>query len=131
MSFDSISLSRLLFNFLLNLRLGWTFFHMKEIVSVSISSILRCFLGRNAPTPGEFIGVNMLLYDIRDVGCRFYTFVWTLTYSIESLAKAGKELVVFDRPNPLGRKVEGCPLNFDTGLVGKLLPGQIFTIPQR
>jgi uncharacterized protein YbbC (DUF1343 family) len=60
---------------------------------------------RKAPTPDELSGVDMLLYDIQDVGCRFYTFIWTLTYSIESLAKAGKELVVFDRPNPLGRKV--------------------------
>jgi uncharacterized protein YbbC (DUF1343 family) len=47
----------------------------------------------------------MLLYDIQDVGCRFYTFIWTLTMTIESLAKAGSTLVVFDRPNPLGRKV--------------------------
>lgn len=47
----------------------------------------------------------MLLYDIQDVGCRFYTFIWTLTYTIESLSKAGTQLIVFDRPNPLGRKV--------------------------
>lgn len=86
---------------------------------------------RKAPTPGQLVGIDMLLYDIQDVGCRFYTFIWTLTYTIEVISKAGVELVIFDRPNPLGRKVEGCPLNFDTGLVGRLLPGQTFTIPQR
>jgi uncharacterized protein YbbC (DUF1343 family) len=47
----------------------------------------------------------MLLYDIQDVGCRFYTFIWTLTYTIESLYQAKVPLVIFDRPNPLGRKV--------------------------
>jgi uncharacterized protein YbbC (DUF1343 family) len=45
---------------------------------------------RKAPAPDELVGIDMLLYDIQDVGCRFYTFIWTLTYSIESLAKAGK-----------------------------------------
>ncbi len=45
---------------------------------------------RKAPAPDELVGVDMLLYDIQDVGCRFYTFIWTLTYSIESLVKAGK-----------------------------------------
>jgi uncharacterized protein YbbC (DUF1343 family) len=45
---------------------------------------------RKAPAADELVGVDMLLYDIQDVGCRFYTFIWTLTYSIESLAKAGK-----------------------------------------
>jgi len=86
---------------------------------------------RKAPTPGELVGIDMFLYDIQDVGTRFYTFIWTLTYTIESLNKAGVDLVVFDRPNPLGRKIEGCPLNFDSGLVGRLLTGQTFTIPQR
>ncbi len=41
------------------------------------------------------------------------------------------EVVIFDRPNPIGRKVEGCPLKMDAGLIGRLLPGQTFTVPQR
>lgn len=86
---------------------------------------------RKAPTTTQLSGVDLLLYDIQDVGCRFYTFIWTLTYTVEVMSTTNTELVVFDRPNPLGRKVEGCPLNFDVGLVGRLLPGQTFTIPQR
>ena len=39
--------------------------------------------------------------------------------------------MIFDRPNPLGRKVEGCPLTFDADLVGRLLPGQTISIPLR
>lgn len=60
---------------------------------------------RKAPTPAQLVGVDILVYDIQDVGCRFYTFIWTLTYAIESLSKSSAQLVVFDRPNPLGRKV--------------------------
>ena len=57
--------------------------------------------------------------------------MWTLTYTIEVCAENRVEVVIFDRPNPLGRKVEGCPNKIDAGLVGRLLPGQSFSIPQR
>lgn len=55
---------------------------------------------------------DTLVYDIADVGCRYYTFLTTLRYCIEDCAAAGKRLVVLDRPNPLGDRVEGssdCP----------------------
>lgn len=50
---------------------------------------------------------DTLVYDIADVGCRYYTFVSTLRYCLEDCAAAGKRLVVLDRPNPLGDWVEG------------------------
>ena len=50
---------------------------------------------------------DTLVYDIADVGCRYYTFISTLRYCIEDCAAAGKRLVVLDRPNPLGDRVEG------------------------
>ncbi len=50
---------------------------------------------------------DTLVYDIADVGCRYYTFISTLRYCIEDCAAAGKRLVVLDRPNPLGNWVEG------------------------
>jgi uncharacterized protein YbbC (DUF1343 family) len=50
---------------------------------------------------------DTLVYDIADVGCRYYTFLSTLRYCIEDCAAAGKRLVVLDRPNPLGDRVEG------------------------
>lgn len=50
---------------------------------------------------------DTLVYDIADVGCRYYTFISTLRYCIEDCAAAGKRLVVLDRPNPLGNKVSG------------------------
>lgn len=50
---------------------------------------------------------DTLVYDIADVGCRYYTFISSLRYCIEDCAAAGKRLVVLDRPNPLGNWVEG------------------------
>lgn len=50
---------------------------------------------------------DTLVYDLQDVGCRYYTFLTTLRYLIEDCAKQNKRLVVLDRPNPLGDRVEG------------------------
>ncbi|MEQ7051188.1 DUF1343 domain-containing protein [Paenibacillaceae sp. P-4] len=52
--------------------------------------------------------VDMVVYDIQDVGARYYTFIYTMLYALEDCAKAGKEFVVLDRINPLdGMTVEG------------------------
>ena len=56
---------------------------------------------------------DTLVYDIADVGCRYYTFISTLRYCIADCAAAGKRLVVLDRPNPLGDRVEGGLLDMD------------------
>ncbi len=50
---------------------------------------------------------DTLVYDIQDVGCRYYTFISTLKNVMADCAKAGKRLVVLDRGNPLGGRVEG------------------------
>lgn len=52
--------------------------------------------------------VDMVVYDIQDVGTRYYTFIYTMLYALEDCAKAGKPFVVLDRVNPLdGATVEG------------------------
>lgn len=58
-------------------------------------------------SPETLSKLDTLVYDIADVGCRYYTFLSTLRYCIEDCAAAGKRLVVLDRPNPLGDRVEG------------------------
>ena len=50
---------------------------------------------------------DTLVYDIADVGCRYYTFISTLYGCMTDCAAAGKRLVILDRPNPLGDRVEG------------------------
>ena len=53
---------------------------------------------------------DTLVYDIQDVGCRYYTFISTLKIALEDCAANGKRLIVLDRPDPLGSAVEGCAL---------------------
>lgn len=54
------------------------------------------------PTPASLEDVDTIVFDIQDVGVRFYTYETTLGYFLESAARAGKRIVVLDRPNPLG-----------------------------
>ncbi|MFC5401294.1 exo-beta-N-acetylmuramidase NamZ domain-containing protein [Cohnella soli] len=59
-------------------------------------------------TPEMLDLVDLIVYDIQDVGVRYYTFIYTMLYALEDCAKAGKEFVVLDRINPLdGVTVEG------------------------
>ena len=51
--------------------------------------------------------VDMVVYDIQDVGTRYYTYLYTMLYALEDCARAGKEFVILDRVNPLGDRVEG------------------------
>ena len=59
---------------------------------------------------GTLSRFDTLIYDIGDVGCRYYTFISSLLYCMEDCARAGKHLTVLDRPNPLGDRVEGSLL---------------------
>ena len=61
------------------------------------------------PTPEMLEGVDVMVYDIQDVGVRSYTFISTLGLVMEACAAKGIEVMVLDRPNPLGgNKIEGC-----------------------
>jgi uncharacterized protein YbbC (DUF1343 family) len=53
---------------------------------------------------------DVLLVDLQDLGCRIYTFITTLRYVLEGAARRGKAVWVLDRPNPVGRPVEGLTL---------------------
>lgn len=61
-----------------------------------------------APTPEMLADVDVVMFDIQDVGSRYYTFVWTMVLAMRACAAAGKPFVVLDRPNPIdGTHVEG------------------------
>jgi len=62
------------------------------------------------PTQAMLDTFDVLLVDLQDLGCRVYTFVTTLRYLLEACAQSGKSLWVLDRPNPIGRPVEGLLL---------------------
>jgi uncharacterized protein YbbC (DUF1343 family) len=72
------------------------------------------------PTAEMLQGIDALVFDIQDVGARFYTYITTMAYSMEEAAKAGIPFYVLDRPNPVGGiRVEGPMLDADkTSFVG-------------
>ncbi len=60
------------------------------------------------PTPEMLENIDVLIYDIQDIGCRSFTYISTLGMIMEAAAELDKEIIVLDRPNPLGgEKVEG------------------------
>ena len=63
------------------------------------------------PTAAMLKGIDGLVYDIQDIGCRSYTFISTMGLAMQAAAEQGIEFMVLDRPNPLGGyRVEGCPV---------------------
>jgi uncharacterized protein YbbC (DUF1343 family) len=70
--------------------------------------VLSLYGPTKEPTPAMLADVDVLVFDMQDVGARFYTFISTLYYLMRSAAKVGKPVVVLDRPNPInGARVEG------------------------
>ena len=63
---------------------------------------------KRRPTAAAMNGLDAIVYDIQDIGVRFFTYESTLGYFLEAAAKAGKEIIVLDRPNPInGAYVQG------------------------
>ncbi|HEY9170955.1 MAG TPA: exo-beta-N-acetylmuramidase NamZ domain-containing protein, partial [Verrucomicrobiae bacterium] len=54
------------------------------------------------PPRASLADLDAVVFDIPDIGARFYTYIWTLSHVLEACAEAGVPLVVLDRPNPLG-----------------------------
>jgi uncharacterized protein YbbC (DUF1343 family)/CubicO group peptidase (beta-lactamase class C family) len=71
------------------------------------------------PTPDQLRDLDALVFDIQDVGCRFYTYITTMALAMEAAAEAGKKFFVLDRVNPLnGTTVEGPVLGEPPSFVG-------------
>ncbi|MDV3294195.1 MAG: DUF1343 domain-containing protein [Brachybacterium paraconglomeratum] len=77
------------------------------------------------PTPEMLADVDVLVFDIQDIGARFYTYIWTLYYAMQAAGENDKRFVVLDRPNPLGTDIEGFVLEPEMSSVVGLR-----TIPQ-
>jgi uncharacterized protein YbbC (DUF1343 family) len=65
------------------------------------------------PTDEMLSGVNLVVVDLPDVGSRYYTFIWTMTLAMKAAERLGIDVLVLDRPNPIGSKVEGPVLEPD------------------
>lgn len=73
-----------------------------EATGVPVYSVYGDSDPKRRPTSSELSNLDTIVFDIQDVGVRFYTYESTLGYFLEAAAKAGKEIVVLDRPNPIG-----------------------------
>ena len=62
------------------------------------------------PTPEMLLGLDALVYDIQDVGTRFYTYITTMAYAMEAASAAGIDFFVLDRPNPIGASIVQGPV---------------------
>ena len=72
--------------------------------------VFSLYGGVRRPTAAMMASFDVLLVDLQDVGCRIYTFITTLRYVLEAAAQHKKSVWVLDRPNPVGRPVEGLRL---------------------
>lgn len=79
------------------------------------------------PTEEMFDAIDLLLVDLQDVGTRVYTFIYTMSYCMEAAARYNKQVVILDRPNPIGGdRVEGnCLVSGFDSFVGR------YPIPMR
>ncbi|HEU4728055.1 MAG TPA: DUF1343 domain-containing protein [Kofleriaceae bacterium] len=76
-----------------------------------VHSLYGTTLESLTPTPAMLDDIDVMVYDIQDVGSRYYTFVWTMVLAMRACAAAGKAFCVLDRPNPLGGvHIEGATI---------------------
>ncbi|MEC8853108.1 MAG: DUF1343 domain-containing protein [Bacteroidota bacterium] len=78
-----------------------------EIDSKSRLPIISLYGKNKKPYSKQLEGIDILLFDIQDVGARFYTYISTLHYVMEAAAESNIKVIVLDRPNPNGHYIDG------------------------
>lgn len=82
-----------------------------EIDAATGIPIISLYGAKNKPTKADLADVDIMLYDLQDVGCRFYTNINALARLMEACYENGKELLILDRPNPNGYLIDGPVLD--------------------
>ena len=80
--------------------------------------VISLYGAKNKPTQQDMADMDVLVYDLQDVGCRFYTNINALSRLMESCHENGKELLILDRPNPNGYLIDGpiLDMKFKSGI---------------
>lgn len=82
--------------------------HVNDAVDTKTGVPVVSLYGKNSkPTPEQLTDVDIIVFDIQDVGARFYTYISTLHNVMEACAENHKKIIVLDRPNPNGSYVDG------------------------
>ncbi len=85
---------------------------VKSEIDAKTKIRIKSLYGKNLkPTEGDLKGVDIMLFDIQDVGVRFYTYISTLQYVMEACADAQIPIIVLDRPNPNRHYIDGPVLD--------------------
>jgi uncharacterized protein YbbC (DUF1343 family) len=82
------------------------------------------------PTPDMLKNIDVLLFDMQDIGARPYTFVWTMAMAMEAAAAQKIPFIVLDRPNPITSRAEGQIMDFEMRNVGQAITGY-YPVPLR
>lgn len=69
--------------------------------------IISLYATNRKPTPSQLANVDVVVFDIQDVGVRFYTYIATLQLVMEACAESNRQIMVLDRPNPNGHYIDG------------------------
>ncbi|NVK51110.1 MAG: DUF1343 domain-containing protein [Cyclobacteriaceae bacterium] len=69
--------------------------------------IVSLYGNNKKPSADQIEDLDVLIFDLQDVGVRFFTYISTMHYVMEAAAENGKQVIIFDRPNPLGDYVDG------------------------
>lgn len=99
--------------------------HVADDVDAKTGIKAISLYGKHAtPTKEDLADVDIMIFDIQDVGVRFYTYINTLQHVMEACAAHGKELLILDRPNPNGFYIDGPILDpkFKSGIGLKPIP---------
>ncbi len=78
-----------------------------EVDSTTGLPIISLYGSNRRPTPDQLKNVDVVIFDIQDVGTRFYTYISTMTYMMQELARANIPMLILDRPNPNGHYMDG------------------------
>ena len=84
-----------------------------SIDSATHIPIISLYGNHKKPKPEDLAGIDVMVYDLQDVGVRFYTYISTLQYCMEACAQNHKQLIILDKPDPNGFYVDGPVLEQD------------------
>jgi len=88
--------------------------HIQNSTDTKTGLPIISLYGKNKkPLPEQLKNIDLVIFDIQDVGARFYTYISTMHYVMEACAELGKEVLVLDRPNPNGYYVDGPVLEME------------------
>lgn len=69
--------------------------------------IISLYGNNKKPSPTQIADLDVVIFDLQDVGARFFTYISTMHYVMEACAEQGKKVIIFDRPNPNGGYIDG------------------------